>query len=61
MSVPKKWHVGRDLNQLFINAVREVLGLDPLFSHDLPDEERFYRSPTPWGRVDGMVRRTPLP
>ena len=59
MSVPKKWHVGRSANQDFINAVREVLGLDPLFDHEVPEVERFYQPERSWKhRLDGMTPRS---
>ena len=55
MSVPRKWHVGREQNQAFIDAIRECLGLDPLFAPAKSEEERFYRPPLSWkSRSDGM-------
>jgi len=56
MSIPRKWHVGRAQNQAFIDAIRAVLGLDPLFSGPKSEAERFYRAPLSWkSRADGMT------
>ena len=40
VSVPKRWHVGRELDQAFIDALRECLGLAPLFRGPQPEVER---------------------
>lgn len=56
MSVPKRWHVGRESNQAFIDAVREFLGLAPMFRGPQSEVERFHQPERPW-RPDGMTAR----